>query len=772
MDGKRDDLWTISFEGLTPLREKTISTLLTVGNGRAGVRGYLPELCPGHDAGIFLAGFYDELPRPELDPDSFNPFLLSWSHMDLVPGYHREKCIVKCPDFLDCVWLCGEEVIDIHNARLLSLTRSLCIKNGLFTASMHWQTPSGKELMLFCERFADMSEENRIWVRYTIKPLNFSGDITYRSTINPNRKNSNISGIYKDAAGEEDQRYYRLYDVERTSLSEDGTLSMSVRGRVNGMKAGFTTTVFPKTPGVQKRVWRRDEETVFADTVLPVEQGAETSITRLSVFSLDSSSAPGLHASDGWESFNEAFEKSARVWEMLWEDSDVRIIGDDNAQLSIRHSLYHLLISACRSGDHVSVPAKGLSGEGYRGMVFWDTDIHMLPFYLYTQPKIARNLVRFRYNTLYGARKKAEDLDCRGACYPWETSVSGFEECEYFLKLWTHQLHVTVDAVYAMRQYLEATGDEDFLTECAEVFWETARFWLSKGRTENRRFGIPDASGPDELHLEVSNSAYINNLVAMNLELALKAKDTLQRKYPRRFSELLSKTGMSRAEFRKMRYCLKRINTKKNKEGLFEQFDGYFNLRDEIVFEDDPFIVPADTQTVKQADVLMLLYLLPDLVTREQLRVNWDYYEKRTTHTSSLSFGVHGILAARLGMMEKAVDYLNRSLGIDLFRDEANADDGAHMAAYGMNWSAVVFGFGGISFNQGKISVAPALPAGWNEIAFCLRYKKNKLSFRLRHEGVTVCCEESGSGKIAAVDIRGKTYFLHVGETICHNAAK
>lgn len=754
--------WKITFTGIgDEKKEASIPTLLAIGNGRLGIRGTTPELCQEHTSGTFIAGFFDQLPRPELDPDTFTPFLVSWSHMDLVRGYHLEAALVNAPDPLDGYYSAEGERFVFDRAEGDSCIRTLNMRNGEFTEELPLVSESGKKARLTRRRFADMQQENIVREKCTFVPLNFSGDVTYHARINADVANTNISGIYLGSTTPEDRAYLRLFDVVRHNAS-DGVY-MQIRGRVDGMFAHLYS-------GLQQPVQQKKTEEVC---VLHVAEGAPTEISRVALIECDTIPARGaareLFRQAREVSYDEAMAGSRQVWEALWNDSDIQIEGNVTRQAGIRHSIYHLLIAGCRSSDRVSVAAKGLCGEGYRGMVFWDTDIHMHPFYTFTQPQVAKNIVSFRYNTLDGAREKAKRYGNKGASYPWETGISGREECESFLKLLTHQLHITADVVYAISRYLDASDDREFYFEkAAEVYIETARFWVSKGVERDGKFGILQASGPDELHLECDNNAYINNMAAYNLSLAAKAIEDYRRERPRQWQALQERIGLTEEEIAaifKYKDCMRSM---KNAAGVYEQYEGFFDLRDEIVFEDNEYLVPADTQTVKQADVLMLLYLLPWLTDEKELQANWDYYEPRTTHTSSLSYGVHGILAAQLGLKEKADYYLDRSLGIDLMNEAGSCPDGAHLAANGMSWSAIVNGIAGVTFDRGTVKVDPRVKEGWDGLSFKLKYRGSDLKFLLKDHQVQITNLDHAAGAAALV-VGGEAITLRAGETVCRS---
>lgn len=726
--------WTIIFHGLGGPREASVPTLLAMGNGRCGLRGTVPELGAPHGTGFYLAGFYDGLPRPRLHPETFTPFLRSWSHMELVEGYHLEQALVNCPDPLEGSFSLDGEKLVLDREREQQVERSLCMRTGETAFSLPLRTQSGRRVHLCRRRFADMKQTGLLWEECTLESET-GGQLRLNWRMGLGAENGNISGIYTGACKPEQRRWYSLFDLVE-EREQDGVHTAVVSGRTQGTLASFSTVLL--TPAEQRAT-----------------PGAPVRFVRAAAFAcdtmdreLDTQPLCRRAAAQGLET---AQSGSRTAWETLWRDSDMVIEGDGKAQAGIRHSLYQLLIACCRQSSRVSVAAKGLSGEGYRGMTFWDTDIHMLPFYLYTQPEMARRLVEFRCRTLEGARHKAKKYGNQGASYPWETGISGEEECESFLKLITHQLHITADVAYAIGRWWDA-APEELTPEMGQALLETARFWLSKGEDRDGVWNIPRACGPDELHLDSDNSAYVNHMAAHNLRLALKAAQAL---------------GIGEAdELRRLADCAQRVRTMKTAGGLYEQCEGFFRLEDRVVYEDSETDVPCDTQTVKQADVIMLLYLLPHLAGAEELRANWDYYEPRTTHTSSLSFGVHGIVAARLGLKEKAACYLNRSLGIDLHNEEGGCADGAHLAANGMSWSAIVEGIGGVTLRQGLLRLCPALPEGWTALRFTLRYRGMRLGFHMTR-GETVLERGKDSGAPLPVEWNGRQYQWKAGETLC-----
>jgi kojibiose phosphorylase len=377
----------------------------------------------------------------------------------------------------------------------------------------------------------------------------------------------------------------------------------------------------------------------------------------------------------------------------------------------------------------------------------------------------------FRCLTLEGAREKAARYGGRGASYPWETGVSGREECEKWLRLITHQLHITADIAFAVQEYADITGDTRFYEEhAAEVLIETARFWMSRTRrNEDGSLSIPQAGGPDEFHVVCDDSAYILHMAAHNLRLADRAVCHLRRNAPEILARILETNGIAAMELDGFGDAANRLRAMRSATGLVEQCAGFFRLRDGIDGRDGG-PRPFETQCVKQADVLMLPYLLPDQWDNAAIRVNFAYYEPRTVHGSSLSAGVHGILAARLGLRKVAEGYIHPLLGMDL--DDARSDTayGAHMAASGMNWSAIVRGYAGCRPRGDVFLIERSLlPPDWTRLTFRLLWRGADFEVDLRPGQVTVANREGAAP--LPLDIAGERLRVMPGQVVTRGVA-
>jgi trehalose/maltose hydrolase-like predicted phosphorylase len=431
----------------------------------------------------------------------------------------------------------------------------------------------------------------------------------------------------------------------------------------------------------------------------------------------------------------------------------VVVEGDSEAQQALRFAVYHLNSAVHPAISGSSVGARGLTGDGYMGHVFWDTEIFMLPFYTLTWPEAARSLLQYRHRTLAAARAKARRLGFRGALYAWESTDTGEEATPPYalgpraeviaIRSGDLEHHVSAAVAYAVWQYWQATRDVDFLLQYgAEILLETARFWASRCRLEGDGYHIRNVIGPDEYHEDVDDNAYTNRLAVWNIERGLETADLLARRWPERCHNLTAELRLNSAELERWRSAATAMRVLVDpKTALLEQFEGYFGLEqiDLSVFAGrtapmDVLLGPERTrrsQVIKQADVTMLMALLPEAFTPESSRNNFQYYEVRCGHGSSLSPPIHAWVAARLGLIDIAMRYFRETAAIDLNDSMSNSASGLHMAALGGLWQATVFGFGGLALHEDGLSLEPHLPEGWNRLCFPVQWRRRRLTVEL-----------------------------------------
>ena len=417
--------------------------------------------------------------------------------------------------------------------------------------------------------------------------------------------------------------------------------------------------------------------------------------------------------------FDALLAQNAAHWSRFWQTSDVEIEGDELNQQGIRYCLFQLHQTYRGLDGFHNIGAKGLTGEAYNGHAFWDSETYCLPYYLLNDRQAARSLLMYRYNTLEQAKKRARELDCQGACYPIAT-LNGYEACN----LWQHaslQMQPSTAVAYAIMIYSELTGDEDFLmNEGIEMLVEISRYVVSRGgwNADHTGFGFWGVMGPDEFHMMVNNNFYTNYMGGKTL------RDTLavlaRVKNPDDYT--------SPEERQAWQSICDHMIMHETDDGVIEQHDGYFTLPHMDIhaipvsqfplYEHWSYDRIYRTDMIKQPDVLMAIFLHPEDFTEKQLRANYDYYEPRCIHESSLSPSIHAILAQRLGRNQAAADFFSFATRMDLDNYNRNTTEGLHLTSIAAAWVTIVYGFGGLHTEGGTVCIAPHLPESWTSYSF------------------------------------------------------
>lgn len=507
--------------------------------------------------------------------------------------------------------------------------------------------------------------------------------------------------------------------------------------------------------------------------VLRFEAKKGMSVT-LSVFSavytgLDTNSpaiaAAALSQSARETGFENCLEKNCLAWERVWESCAVDLEGDDDAALALHASQYYLNSIAPRHAGNLSIPARGLSGQTYKGAIFWDSEIFLFPMFVYTQPEVAKSLLRYRIETLPGALKKASAYGYRGAFYAWESQEGGEEGCTNFnvVDVFTHrpvrtyfrdkQIHISADIAYTMRQYFEITGDRSLLEEGgAEVILQCARFYLSRATMHLDRDTVDfaDVIGPDEYHERVTNNAFTNQMARYCMESALRLEEIFQ-DCPQRLADLKKKLDYEE-DWSLLGKVIGHIRQPKERCGVLEQFDGYFDLEDCALADVrgrlcDPreywggdHGVAGTTQIIKQADIIALMALLPDRFSDAAIHANWDYYEGRTEHGSSLSACMYALTACRIHRLNRAWELFLRSASIDISGSSKQwAGEiyigGTHPASNGGAWMIAVLGFAGLRLQDGRPELHPNLPEQITCLRFPVTIGNTRFRITVTHDG-------------------------------------
>jgi trehalose/maltose hydrolase-like predicted phosphorylase len=496
--------------------------------------------------------------------------------------------------------------------------------------------------------------------------------------------------------------------------------------------------------------------------------------------------------------FDPLLKEHCAFWEARWKSCDIQITGDAEAQLALRFSMYHLLAVAPTHTDRASIPARGLSGQVYKGGIFWDTEIFMLPFLTFEFPEIARNLLMYRYHTLDGARRKAREYGFRGAYYAWESQDTGDDACTLFnvADVFTKrpirtffrdkQVHISADIAHAIWTYYSITGDDTlFLDGGAEVIYECSRFLLTRlyYSREKDRYEILDVTGPDEYHERVHNNTFTNWMAVSTLKICLDLSAYLQERYPAQAEALMEKI-----DFQEDLEAIREVSGQMYQPApdpqtmIIPQFDGYFALEDVplkalLQRKLDPYEylgggngLATTTQIIKQADVILSLVLSDQEYSREALAANWEYYEPRTEEGSSLSACSYAIIAAQIGKVDAAYKYFMTTATIDLTGDSKQYVGplyigGTHPAANGGAWMAVVLGFCGIHWSGPSLTIDPHLPALWSEVKVPLTIHGQSLQLTVSKHEVTIQAVQPLQVEIL-IQVRQEIYSLSEREKL------
>ncbi len=676
----RDAAWSIVESGFDVAREHEIESLLTIANGYLGIRGSVAEGSSVSRPATFLAGAFE----PSSDVSSVPELVIA-------PDWGRLKFTVEGEAFA------VETTAMERHHRTLDMRRGLLLREGLGTGA------GGHATRIRTAHLASLANRHLLLEAVEITPQNFSGTVVVDAVLTGNVKSGSGSSHWASFEPRE------------------GLAGPMLVGRTHGgLELALSSRATSADPGSMEMRCERELGPVSATErcTLRVRLGEGSTLHRVVglVTSRDvddpARRAEALGRETAATSFEALLEEHVAAWQARWKRSNVEIDGAPRIERALRFALYHLIATVHPHDPRCSIGARALSGEAYRGHVFWDTEIFMVPFYVHTWPEAARTLLLYRHLTLDGARRKAKKLGYEGALYAWESTDTGDETTPEFVRSPVGEIvpilsgfeehHISADVAYALWEYARMTGDERILREeGAEILMETARFWVSRGETKaDGKFHIHRVIGPDEYHESVDDNAFTNWMARQNLRYAVAIARGVGR-------EKAATLGVGPDEIARWEEVASRMYLGVDpRTGLIEQHKGFFELEEVNVAAYSPRTVPLDvllgrertraSQVVKQADVVQLLALLWDDFSPSARRDNFLYYEPRTAHGSSLSPGIHALVAARLGLVETAARYLEQTAAIDLGNNMGNAAGGVHAAGLGSLWQAVVFGVAGL----------------------------------------------------------------------------
>ncbi len=741
-------------------------TIFTLANGYIGMRGTFEERYSGPKNtsfnGTYINGFYEihDIVYPE---GGYGFAKIGQTMLNVA-----DSKIIK-------LYVDGEE-FDLLQGKILFYERVLDMKKGFVERKVKWESPTGKILEVKIKRIVSLNRQHLAAISFTMQPVNFTGKIRFVSAIDGNVSNINDS---EDVRVGSNLKGKVLKTIDKSVEGLKGWIVQKTQKSNFSYACAIDNVLVADSKYEVSNSLEEDGVKVIVD--LEAEKGTSYTLNKFISYytskDFDENKLVALALEEIEKAKNDGFETIEKEQEeflnSFWKDADVIIEGDKALQQGIRFNEFHLLQSVGRDGK-TNIAAKGLTGEGYEGHYFWDSDIYIMPFFLYTKPEIAKALVMYRYNLLDAARSRAKELGHKGALYPWRT-IDG-PECSAYFPAGTAQYHINADIVYALKRYVEATNDVDFLYDYGcEILFETARFWEDLGAyipLKGNKFCINCVTGPDEYTALVDNNAYTNYMAKMNLEYAYDIANKMKKEVPQKYQKVASKLNLKDEEIVAWKKAADNMYLPYSKELDIIPQDDSFLYKERITVDEIPedqfplllhwhYLNIYRYQICKQPDVLLLMFLQREKFTKDELKKNYDYYEPITTHDSSLSPAIFSILANEIGYTDKAYKYFMMTARMDLDDYNDNVKDGIHAASMAGTWSAVVNGFGGMRVYTNELHFEPRLPKEWNLLSFNVRYKGRKINVKLTKENVVFALLEGEPIEIYYFD---KKILLEKGE--------
>ena len=724
--------------------EKTLGkheTLMTLGNGYMGIRAGFEEEYAGQCRGFFIAGTYNRA------------------------GLNEVTELPNIADITAFEITIDNERFSLLNGKIHEYNFALDMKTGELKREVIWESTGNKKFKMIFRRFVSLENRHLVCSKVNIEALDGDSTVKIKTGVDGRQTNSGVQHFSEIEKRVYDNKFIQY--VQRTTESNvDIYLNtfLHVKPVLNKSFTIERRKLLEEITGVIKKTEILEIEKISL-VYTSVDKEFINKDINIGAYSLDK--IKELESSR----YNELFHKSSQSWDIFWNKSKIDIESSNEFDnFAVNFSLYHMQIMTPFHDNRFSIGAKGLTGEGYKGHVFWDTEIFMLPFFLYTNPETAKQLLEYRYGNLDEARKKSASKNYKGALFPWESAFDGKEETPEFAainiktgkanRVWSaeKEIHIVADIAYAVIEYFHVTGDSEFMENAGlEILSECSEFWVSRAETDSKtgKYVIKDVIGPDEYTEHIDNNTYTNYMAEYTVSETIKLFENFEKKKEKIYLKLAEKLDI------------------KEKLPLFRNFIAniYLPVPDEkgIIPQDDTFLSKkiidisrytgsdskqgilkdytrdevVDMQVLKQADLVMFLYLFKDKFSKEIIRKNWNYYESKTIHDSSLSMAIHAITALYFGAKDTAYKCFQKACLIDLGSNPNSSDDGIHAASLGAVWLTCIKGFGGISENNGVLNIEPVLPDNWERLEFPLVFRKKSFRIKIDKESVELFSESN-----------------------------
>ncbi len=745
-------------------------TMFALGNGYLGMRGNHPEGRHAHEHGTFINGFHEVFPI---------------RHAEQAYGFAEVgQTIINAPDAKVMRVYVDDEPLAFDIADIREYERALDMRHGTLTRHVRWMTPGGKDVVIDFDRMVSFEEKHLAIMRVTVTVLNADAPVTISCQLLNRQDGEDVYGgaaPVKGRAGFDPRRAEKIHErvLQPQEYWQDGTRSV-LSYRVSESEMTLSVVADHLIETENSYTARSMVEPDIAKNVFRVQAKAGVPVTVTKLVSYHTSrGVPARELVDRGrrtldrieaEGVQAQYDRQTEWMSAFWHRSDVLIGDHDDLQQAARWCLFQLAQAAARA-DGMGVPAKGVSGSGYSGHYFWDTEIYVLPFLIYTTPQWARNALRMRYLMLPAARRRARQLNEAGALFPWRT-ING-EEASAYYAAGTAQYHINADVSFALGKYVRATGDEGFLyREGVDIAVETARLWSTLGFWRFHEDGHPEVfhihgvTGPDEYTTVVNDNLFTNVMARYNLRFASRVVREMAEQAPAEYAQMALRLGLGEAEPDAWEAAAEAMHIPYSEAlGIHPQDEVFLEREvwdlDNTPAEQRPLLLNFHPlviyryQVLKQADVVLALFLQGNHFSAEEKRADFEYYDPLTTGDSTLSAVVQSILAAEVGYQDLAMEYFRQSIFVDLGDLHHNAADGVHVASAGGVWTALVAGFGGMRDHWGELSFDPRLPADWPSLAFALEWHGTRLEVTITPDALTVV---AGPGQGVSFAVRGERH--------------
>ncbi|WP_316734904.1 glycoside hydrolase family 65 protein [Pedobacter aquatilis] len=732
------DEWNIIEEGFDPHLNKISESIFSLGNGRMGQRANFEETYTGETLpGNYVAGVYY--------PDKTR---VGW-WKNGYPEYFAK--VLNAANWVGIEVKIDDEILDLATAEVSDFKRVLNMHAGVLERTFTAKLKSGKTVKVKATRFCSIADDEVGAIRYGITAVDFDGKLTLTPFIDGDVKNqdSNYDEKFWDMVSDEingTEAYIKL----RTKKTE---FEVCTGSHIELYKNSEKVTI--ETEDVRKEK--------FVGQTFSVDVKANEEITLVKIAANLSSEnypkesllkeAKAIIAKAKEKGFDTLLEEQTEAWATKWEESDIVIEGDVSAQQAIRFNIFQLFQTYTGKDDRLNIGPKGFTGEKYGGSTYWDTEAYCVPFYLATAPQeVSKNLLVYRHKQLGKAIENAAKLGFKdgAALYPMVT-MNG-EECHNEWEITFEEIHRNGAIAFAIYNYIRYTGDESYLSDFGlEVLIAIARFWKQRVNWsgEKQQYVMLGVTGPNEYENNVNNNWYTNLLAAWCMKYATQAAEIVKNQQPEKYDSLLKSINFDAKEFADWADIIEKMYYPEDKNlGIFLQQDGYLDKEQTLVKD-----LPASERPInqkwswdrilrspfiKQADVLQGLYFFEEDYDLETIRRNFDFYEPRTVHESSLSPCVHSILAAKLNDEARAYEFYLRTARLDLDDYNNDTEDGLHITSMAGTWMSVVEGFAGMRVRDGKLQFNPFLPTQWKSFAFTIGFRVATLKINITENGINI----------------------------------